>query len=785
MYALGNNAPVVPAYADTTSMRSELGHVEIRFGNDPSNMNWLRPDHPYAAVSAPDGIESSVHMLRDGDSIVTSVTLGNATGKTICAAVGDIGITLPLEDRYWDETDDYSIERHCNAHLFCGGTCSWVLALRMSGKAPHLGLVLTEGALAAYSVSRDFAQYSNDRGCFVLHPEAMEFAPGQTCTISWVIFPCDSREDFFAQAAERSRFIDARWDRTVVFPGETTTLRIRPSFDVCDTSGSSETRDANADGANDSADGRIGAAHDSAHDRSHDRADSAAVTVNGKPARPLGDGTYAFDYTPVYADAFTHDAYNDRIGEHVFTVEAGRRTVHTRVFVSAPLGELLAERVRFIARKQQYRGDDPHLKGAYLAYDNEDQRQYYYAGDDYGKVINDYNAGRERVCMALLVNAYLSALDRGVWSNESGDSLADVAHLLFSDGGAPSLRDELAASLTEYRAFMERELVDTATGEVFNDSPRDNSYRRLYNAPWFAELYVEFWKSDGDVENLRIAVRILKWFYQGGGSRFYPLELPVLALGRALRDAGETALYAEMRELFLTHARTLAGLGLHYPKHEVNYEQSIVAPAASVILQTAVLTGDHDLLRAGFEQLRVLDQFNGCQPDAHLNEVAIRHWDGFWFGKRKQYGDTFPHYWSGLTGDVFELVGDLLVDGGGDGGDLSGAVAGGAAAGGANDVVAAANAAAGDDVAAAGKFVREHLLTLLAPQSGGFPTEYHRRAAASRRALLQLFFPDGTASCAYVFPFSVNGERTHFADPMANDQDWALYFIVRRLLETK
>ncbi|KFI52668.1 hypothetical protein [Bifidobacterium biavatii] len=755
MYALGNNAPVAPAYADTTSMRSELGRIEIRFGNDPSNMNWLRPDHPYAAVSAPDGIESSVHMLRGGDSIVTTVTLGNATGKTICAAVGDIGITLPLEDRYYDDTDDYSIERHCNAHLFCGGTCSWALALRMSGKAPHLGLVLTEGALAAYSVSRDFAQYSNDRGCFVLHPEAMEFAPGQTRTISWVIFPCDSREDFFAQAAERSRFIDARWDRTVVFPGETTTLRICPSFDVNDAYGASGTGDP--DGADDSADERTDVAQDGARDRVHDRADSSAVTVNGRPARPLSDGTYAFDYTPVYADVFTHDTYNDRIGEHVFTVEAGGRTVHTRVFVSAPMGELLAERVRFIVRNQQYRGDDPHLKGAYLAYDNEDQRQYYYVGDDDGKVINDYNAGRERVCMALLINAYLRALDRGVWSNESGDSLADVAHLLFSDGDALSLRDELAASLAEYRAFMERELVDTVTGEVFNDSPRDNSYRRLYNAPWFAELYVEFWKSDGDVENLRIAARILKWFYAGGGSQFYPLELPVLALGRALRETGETALYAEMRELFLTHARTLAGLGLYYPKHEVNYEQSIVAPAASVILQTAVLTGDHDLLRAGFEQLRVLDQFNGCQPDAHLNEVAIRHWDGFWFGKRKQYGDTFPHYWSGLTADVFELVGDLLVDGDGDG---------------------------DDDIAAAGKFVREHLLTLLASQPGGFPTEYHRRAAASRRALLQLFFPDGTASCAYVFPFSVNGERTHFADPMANDQDWALYFIVRRLLET-
>ncbi|KAB8287203.1 hypothetical protein DSM100688_1778 [Bifidobacterium ramosum] len=703
MYSLGKNSPVIPAYADTRSMISELGapgDVTIRFSTDPTGMNWLRSDHPYAAVSTPDGIQSSVHMLRDGDTIVTTVLLGNATSKTITTAVGDIGITLPLEDRYYDETDDYSIERHCNVHLFCGGTCSWALALRMSGNAPHLGLVLTEGALADYSTSRDFVQYSNDRGCFVLHPEAMEFAPGQTHTISWTIFPCDSRDDFFAQAAERSAFIDARWDRYVAFPGETAVLHIRPSFTP---------------------------------DQGNDAGQNAPVTVNGIPAAAEPDGTYTFAYTPDERDEFTHDEYRDRAGEHTFVVRVGDRTVRTRLFVSAPLDELTAQRVRFIARKQQYRGPDEHLRGAYLPYDNEDRRQYYYAGDDKGNVVNDYNAGRERVGMGLLLAAYLRELDRGIVRDENGDLLADVSMALSGDlpgGEWKPLRDELSDSLRDYREFVERELVDVETGEVFNDAPRDNSVKRLYNAPWFAELYVELYKLDGDVEHLRVACRILRWFYAGGGSRFYPLELPVLALCRALEQADERDLLDEMRDLFLTHARTLAGLGLHYPKHEVNYEQSIVAPAASVILQTAALTGDQDLLRAGFEQLRVLDQFNGCQPDAHLNEVAIRHWDGFWFGKRKQYGDTFPHYWSGLTADVFDLAADLM-----------------------------------DDENAAGR--------------------YRRRAEASRRALLQLFFADGTASCAYVFPFSVNGERTHFADPMANDQDWALYFIVRHMLDAE
>ena len=38
-----------------------------------------------------------------------------------------------------------------------------------------------------------------------------------------------------------------------------------------------------------------------------------------------------------------------------------------------------------------------------------------------------------------------------------------------------------------------------------------------------------------------------------------------------------------------------------------------------------------------------------------------------------------------------------------------------------------------------------------------------------------LFFPDGSASCAYVYPFSVNERKGEFYDDWANDQDFALY----------
>ena len=42
--------------------------------------------------------------------------------------------------------------------------------------------------------------------------------------------------------------------------------------------------------------------------------------------------------------------------------------------------------------------------------------------------------------------------------------------------------------------------------------------------------------------------------------------------------------------------------------------------------------------------------------------------------------------------------------------------------------------------------------------------------------MLPLIFPDGRASCAYVFPLASNGVRAAMFDPRANDQDWGLYF---------
>ncbi len=54
---------------------------------------------------------------------------------------------------------------------------------------------------------------------------------------------------------------------------------------------------------------------------------------------------------------------------------------------------------------------------------------------------------------------------------------------------------------------------------------------------------------------------------------------------------------------------------------------------ANMLLQMYEVTKEEKYLEGAKLQLKVLELFNGIQPDYHLYETAIRHWDGYWFGK--------------------------------------------------------------------------------------------------------------------------------------------------------
>ena len=643
--------------------------MDIIFHNDPYGMNWIRPDYSYAQVVCPPRLTVSSDTVREGDEVMTTIAITNPTDRPLSTTQDDISITLPLEDRYIDSARACET-LHCSTHVYCGGTSSWVLALRMGGQAPHLGLVLTEGSLASYSIERDVSLKSNDRGCFLLHPTAMEFEPGQTRIISWRIFPCQGKDDFLAQAAARTDFIDASWNRYVLFPGEEAQLDLRLSFVPRN------------------------------------------VTVNGQPAEPQGDGACRRFVYRFMASA-------DELGDHEFTIDADGRTSVTRVFVSSPLRELVQSRCRYIVDRQQYVGVDDRLKGALLAYDTEEHHIYYRGSENDGLPVEDYdfNAGRERVGMGVLLGEYLLAVRQGYFkASEDG------------------LETRLVHSLLEYEDFLSRELID-ATGHVNGDILGGDG-TRFYNAPWVALFYLELHElhlpCGGDSEAadaggrwLDMAVRIIERFYEDYGFDVYPIELPIEQLCHDLDQAGRIDDVKRVRGLFARHMEVVVRRGGEYPPSEVFFEQVTVGSAAVMLARAARALNDGALADAAKVQLGLLDQFNGIQPDYHLNEVSIRHWDDYWFGKTRMYGDTFPHYWSAVTGCAWA--------------DYARCV------------------------------------------DGMEAERYDERAEASLRGILPLFRSDGSAGCAYVYPRSVNGERGQFLDVLANDQDWGLFMLLRFL----
>lgn len=600
---------------------------EIVFSKDPKQMNWLREDFPYAEVKCPPEFSVEVQNEKDGDVLTTKVVISYNGAHPYFTNAGSIAISFPLQDRYADSVTcrDY----RCHAHIFCGENTSYIMALRMGGAAPHLGMVLTKGSLSAYSMERDLKLQSNDRGCFWLHPSSQEFAPGDTMTLEWKVFPHQGREEFREKLKAVSQVILVDAEQYVIYPGETSKVTIEPAFEA------------------------------------------EKVTVNGMLLEKTENGVYEYLFE------------SEKTGEYMLSISADTVKTTCRLLVQERPEELAAKRCAFIVGHQQYHGKIKELQGAYLPYDNEE------------KILvctpeNDFNAGRERTGMGVLIA-------RALQQN------------LLKD------REKAEQSLREYRAFYLRELVNAATGLVCNCSGKDNSYFRLYNYPWAVTFFLECWKLWGEKENLKTAVRITEKFYEQDGFRFYPIEMPIVMLCQELEKAGEQEDLKTVRDLFRRHADQLIEIGTAYPASEVNYEQSIVQPAAEVILQVYEVTGEEKYLRGAEQQIAVLELFDGQQPDYHLHEIAIRHWDGYWFGKRRVFGDTFPHYWSAENGRTFKRYARLTGN-----------------------------------------------------------EEYNIRGEHSLRGVLSMFFEDGTATCAYLYPYSVNGQKTDFADPYANDQDWGL-----------
>ena len=607
----------------------------IYITGDRYRMNWVREGKQWGSVNCPEGIKVTVcRKITDKGRLLESYVFENTRTTDVFLLKDAVGISVPLPDNYTSAR--ICMKNRCHAHIWCGGETSYIRAERMGGEAPHLGLVLTNGALTGYSTERDLSERSNDRGVFILHPEISHLLPGEKAEISWELFSFDDREAFESVLAEYTHILRVSFDRTVAFAGERTKMVIHSAYPEIN------------------------------------------VTANGVPVKVVRED-----------NQFTVCLENIAPGEITWMISAGGHSTFAKTLVLPELDDLFTSRCRFIALKQQYHDPRSALDGAFQIYDNEEERLYY--DKNY-----DHNGGRERVVMGAVLAMYLQK---------------------HTDA-------EVSKALEKYTAYVRRELYDAETGIVYNDIQRDNTWHRLYNYPWVAILFMERFRMSGDRRDLMDMYRVIKTYYAQGGAHFYAIGVPMLESVTLLQENGLGTEALELLALYREHGRNIMTNGLDYPAHEVNYEQSIVAPATSYMFQLYLLTGEKEYLHEGRKQLKVLLLFNGTQPDYHLYENAIRHWDGYWFGKRRLFGDTFPHYWSALTGMAM------------------------------------------------------HYATM-AGEKG-----LAERSENSLRGVLSMFAPDGSATCAYLYPDNMNGCSGKYRDPWANDQDWGLYYYIKAGMST-
>lgn len=621
--------------------------LSCRHAQDPDQMNWFYGKNHWGTVRSE--LELSVQVVRsftENGRLREEYRFRNDTDYDIYTYGTKLGICLPFADYY---TDAATCMKHCcHTHLWCGGTESYVCALKMGKSSYNLGLILKEGDLRGYSVERDLEQSSNERGMFIVHPNPMTLRPGETAVIAWELF-------WFADKEAFRKLLEAEPGRISIQAANYVTMGKEPiRFRVQANGLEGETLRLYRDG-----------------EEIRCSWENGCAQVEDLPEKP---------------------------GEHCYEVRMGEKRARAVFYQSEEAGALAAKRCRFLADRQQCEDTKSRLYGAYLIYDTEEQRQYY-------SHWHDHNGGRERVGMGVLLAL---ALQRDGWEEET--------------------RARLRQSLEQYVSYVLRELFAEETGEVFNEAGRNRELKRPYNDPWVAVLFLELFALTGEKVHLERMIRCVRAYYREGGARFYAIGMPMLESVRVLRKEGMESEAAELLALYREHGEVIAGNGTSYPAHEVKYEQSIVAPAAIYLCELYLLTGEERWREAALQQLEVLDLFQGEQPDHHLNQVAIRHWDGYWFGKRQCYGDTFPHYWSALSGIACRRAAEI----------------------------------------AAGQNPKDQEMAV-----------YGRKAEQTLRGVLSLFGPDGSASCAMVYPMQINGIPGGYYDPWANDQDWGLYFYLK------
>ncbi len=393
----------------------------------------------------------------------------------------------------------------------------------------------------------------------------------------------------------------------------------------------------------------------------------------------------------------------DTPGERTVLVYVNGKKLWMKINVLLPLADILTKRAQFITQKQQYHKNGSSLDGAYLIYDRDSNSLYY------DEQFQDNNACRERISMGVVVAQALQ-----------------------------NKYDELMMqSLIKHRKFIEREIFDKNTATVYNGVNRDARWKRAYNYPWMSVYYIEWYLLTKEKECLENAARIMISYYENvnGGNQESPC-IRNSEICSLLQKERMNELSQKLIKYTLAHADRILNDGSKCFSEEVTCTQFMFNGKINILCQAYILSGNKKYLEYVPEFIEKSNAFFAKQPDFHLNMIAVRYWDLYWFGKSKTYGDSMPQWLSALSAETYDFL-----------------------------------------------------------CRTGFGKQYKYYAETVLMNNLCAFFENGFASAGYLAPYKVvqyssNAEYAdewkkpgiafgHKYDSFANDQDWALYYAVK------
>ena len=365
-----------------------LGRLTIIDGQDSLRLSWPQKERMIDVVSDTDGrlVSSKVQYpltedillelyryVRDGRFEEEYRFLNR--GKKHYRLV-DIEINTPFNDNYPDA--ETCVERRCHAHIWPGGHAAYVCALRMGAKAPHLGLMVTQGAIKDYVIhERDGKKgSSNTRGIIALRLADINLNPsvGNSSSLRWQIFEHQGKDDFEKQMLSLGGTLLTA-DRYVAELGDTINLTLK-------------SRDKKAAPRYVEVDGR---------------------QIKMKREKDCWHASYVVD-RPGSIEMIAH--YDKEC------------TTRVEVRAYTHIETMIARRADFIVQRQQYDAPGDLRHGAYLPYDNETDSQYYNWQAKHKR--SDLSEGRERLGMGV----FLAMQYRVTPSQSLRSSLLRYAHFV-------------------------------------------------------------------------------------------------------------------------------------------------------------------------------------------------------------------------------------------------------------------------------------------------------------------------------------------------------------------